>query len=456
METLPGTTLRFLLLKEGYEQPFPCGGEGICGKCRVLFSQNPPSPSLYDKRMLSEEEISRGVRLACKSVIEGDCSVVLPSLNTGISLVSPGDILLPLEELVEAPSYCEKPYCVGIDLGTTTLFVSLVDLSRSTRLEWRKVPNPQAAWGNDLVSRIKAASDPQTALQMRRLTLEAIEGVAGGLLSSTGISSEQAAYALAGNTPMEELFFSNTLEPLGRHPFRGRLSEPQVVEGPFGQPMDLLPVAGGMIGGDALSLLEVARIKGFSVPMLGMDLGTNAEIFVVSEQGIFATSAPAGPAFEGMGMRHGIGWRQGAVSLVEKENGSLKVETVGDAPAEGFCGSGILSFLSLLVMDWVVGRDGRIRDPARLSSLWSDAVSEEDGQRLVYLPGTTLSVSQQEIRQVQMATAAVSSAIKVLLNLSGCALSDIATVAVSGGFGSSLKPRWLKALGIPLPRLNPF
>ena len=444
-------TLRFLLLKQGYELPFPCGGEGICGKCRVLFSHNPPQPSIYDKRILQEQEISKGVRLACKAVINGDCTVVLPSLETGVSLVSTGDLLMPLGDLVEEPPSQGKAYCVGIDLGTTTIFISLAEISRSKRLGWKKVANPQAAWGSDLMSRVKAASDPETTLQMRQVTMNAIEEVVKGLLSSNDLSPEQVAYALAGNAPMEELFFSETLGHFGKHPFSGKLSGSQIVDGPFAQPMALLPVAGGMIGGDALSLLEVARIKRLSLPMLGMDLGTNAEIFVVTERGIFATSAPAGPAFEGMGMKHGVGWRRGAVSLVEKEGNSLKVETVGDASPEGFCGSGILSFLALLVTEWVVGRDGRIRDPGGLPSLWDGAVREEDGERVVYLPGTSLSISQQEIRQIQMATAAVSSAIKILLRRSGCSISDVATVAVSGGFGSSLKPRWLKALGIPLP-----
>ena len=451
LETLPGVTLRFLLLKNDYELPFPCGGEGICGRCRVFFSKNPPSPNIYDRRMLSQEELERGVRLACKAVIEGDCEVVLPSVGDGLSLVSKGDLLIPLEELVDTVSPDVPSHVVGVDLGTTTLFVSLVDVVSRKRIGWRKVTNPQSPWGGDLMSRIKAASDSETAAEMRRVTLRAIEEQVEALLSQKGLSPQGLGYALAGNAPMEELFFSETLAPFGRHPFQGRLSDSERVEGPFGQPMTLLPVAGGMVGGDALSLLEVARIKGLSLPLLGMDLGTNAEIFLWTEEGVWAASAPAGPAFEGMGMRHGVGWTKGAVYSVEKRGPHLKVEVIGQGEPSGFCGSGILSFLALLVEQWIVGRDGRIREPSRLPSPWDNAVSEEDGQRVVYLPGTGLSISQDEIRQVQMAVAAVSAAVKVLLKRAHCALEDIATLAVAGGFGSSLNPQWLKVLGVPVP-----
>ncbi len=451
LNALPGVTLRFLLMQNDLELPFPCGGEGICGRCKVLFSENPPSPSVYDRKMLSEDEIARGVRLACKAVIEGDCQVVLPSIQGGVSLVSKGDLLIPLEELVEVPVGGDNAHAVGIDLGTTTIFVSLVDLRSRKRLGWRKVANPQTPWGDDLVSRIKAASDPNTARKMRDVTMAAVEKQVNELASDAGILPGQAAYALAGNAPMEELFFSSTLSSFGRYPFRGELAGSQTVAGPFGLPMVLLPVAGGMVGGDALSLLEVARIKGLDLPLLGMDLGTNAEVFVVTEDGVRAASAPAGPAFEGMGMRHGIGWREGAVFSVERVDSKVDIQVVGDGEAKGFCGSGIISFLSLLVREWIVGRDGRIRDPSRLSTVWEGSVREEDGQRVVYLPGTVLSISQDEIRQVQMAVAAVSAAVKVLIEKARCTLDDVATLAVSGGFGSSLSPFWLKDLGIPVP-----
>jgi uncharacterized 2Fe-2S/4Fe-4S cluster protein (DUF4445 family) len=306
-------------------------------------------------------------------------------------------------------------------------------------------------WGSDLMSRIKAASDHKVASQMRVATLEAIERAIEYLLNDTGTEIGKIPCALAGNAPMEELFFSDTLAPFAKHPFKGRLRDPVSVKGPFGCQMDLLPVAGGMVGGDSLSLLEVARIKGFSLPLLGIDLGTNAEVFVVSEQGRFATSAPAGPAFEGMGMRHGIGWHNGAISSVEKVGTSLRWETVGVGEPAGFCGSGIISFLSLLVREWVVGKDGRIREPSRLSSFWREMVREENGERAVYLPETGISLSQSEIRQIQMAVAAISAAVKILVKRAGIALEEIATTAISGGFGSSLQPSWLKSLGIPLP-----
>ncbi len=450
IEALPGVSLRFLLMKHDYELPFPCGGEGICGKCRVLFTKNPPPPNIYDQRNLSEKELSKGMRLACKAVIEGDCEILLPERYKALSLISKGDMLIHLEELIEAPA-AGSQHCIGIDLGTTTLFVSVVEIPSKKRLGWSKSPNPQAAWGSDLISRIKAASDPTVAREMVGVTMQAIEREVEALLAEHGVPREGLSYALAGNAPMEELFYSETLAPFARHPFSGRLKEPAVVNGPFGLPMDLLPVVGGMIGGDALSLLEVAEIKGLSLPMLGIDLGTNAEVFLVTKEGTWATSAPAGPAFEGMGLKHGIGWQKGAVISVEKENSGLKVETVEEETPRGFCGSGIISFLSLLVREWVVGRDGRIREPSRLSGLWEGQVREEDGSRVVYLPHTSLSISQDEIRQLQMAIAAISAAIKILANRSGCSLEEIATLAIAGGFGSSLSPQWLKDLGIPIP-----
>jgi ferredoxin len=138
VETPPGVSLRFLLMKHDCEIPFPCGGEGICGRCRVLFSKAPPTPNIYDRRNLSEEELSKGVRLACKAVIEDHCEVILPQADNSISLISKGDILMPLQELIETPSH--HTHCVGIDLGTTTLFVSIVDVAKKEGWRGERLP----------------------------------------------------------------------------------------------------------------------------------------------------------------------------------------------------------------------------------------------------------------------------------------------------------------------------
>ncbi len=427
--THPGVRLSYLLIKEGIDFPLPCGGEGICGKCRVRFLENPPAPSDVEKKLLSPRDIQQGVRLACCSVVTQDARV---ELLHGAYAVPP-ETLLPLKGLVcSGPPPRSGSKALALDLGTTTLALSRLDLHGREREEALALPNPQSLWGRDVVSRVKAAMEGNREAMVRafwRIVLPQIRGCSYMVVS--------------GNSVMETLLAGYPLDSLARYPFRAPFAGGEWREEPF--PHYLMPLVGCFVGGDAASLILLLDVMGVREKGVALDLGTNAEVLVWSSRGMWAASAPAGPAFEGMGISSGIGLSPGAVMMVEREKGGLYFKTINGESPEGFCGSGFVSLVSLLLREGVIDPSGRMKEEGELSPFWR---SRREGGGLFLGPG--LSFTQEDVRKLQLAKGAVTSALKVLLPLAGLD-KEAFSLYVAGAFGSSLEPHDLVTLGL-IPR----
>ncbi|QSV47306.1 ASKHA domain-containing protein [Geobacter benzoatilyticus] len=349
---------------------------------------------------------------------------------------------------------------IAVDLGTTTLAASLLDAVTGERLAVAGSLNPQREFGADVVSRLDAACRSDDA---RRLMAELVRGeicrLAHGLLDDAGKLPEHlAAMAVAGNPAMEHLLLELPVNSLAFPPYRPLFAAGKTVPAPelgWDLPAEvfLFPLPGGFVGGDTVAFLHGVSGPRSPVPgpCLYLDLGTNGEIALAFGGKLVATSAAAGPAFEGGNLSCGMAALPGAISGVALEGERLLLTTIGVKPAAGICGSGVLATIALLLGQGIIDQTGRLLPPEEIPSGLGNRVMTV-GEELSFVlhrdAARTVRLSQGDIRQVQLAKGAIRAGMEVLLERAGVGGGDVAGVVLTGSFGAVLDPATLKSVGI--------
>lgn len=443
-----------------------CGGRGTCGDCRVRFLEGAPRPAPEDRVLLGDAAVKAGWRLACQASVERDCRIVIPALAPPAALRILTEAAVP-ESAEER--HGERRLATGhgaaIDIGTTTVVCYLVDLAEARQIGVGAFANPQRAFGADVVSRIVYAHQGEEQLaEVQSCLVRAIEEQLVELCSHHGVSLETVSRLTAvGNLTMMHLFRGVDPWPLGVAPYRPVFTEtPPVAAGVLGfqrlanARVRLLPGVGGQIGSDAVAGLLALGLAGWHKPGLFIDLGTNGEIVLLSRRMAVGCSCAAGPAFEGVHISSGMAAVAGAVERVEEENGRLRLDTIDGAPPLGLCGSGLADAVAILVGRGLVLPSGRLLGPGQLpADMPSDlraGVREDGGQRRFVLrqdeSGEPIQLIQADIRQVQLAKAAVRTGVESILEEAGLEPDSIERVFVGGAFGSSMRAESLLALGM--------
>lgn len=359
-------------------------------------------------------------------------------------------------ELINFTTAERKTLGLAIDLGTTNAAGFLVDLETGERLASLGVENPQVAWGADLISRLNyAVHGDEAADELRTAALEAINALAHDLCLAVGQTpGDIVDLTLCGNTAMHHLVLGLPVRQLGRAPFvaavragmdiKARELGFKVVPGAW---VHVAPNVGGFVGGDHVTALLASEDEwGGCKTALVMDIGTNTEISVIHEGRFYTASAPSGPALEGGHIGCGMRAAEGAIERVKIENGRLKVETIGHKKAIGLCGSGVLDTLATL------HRGGLISDAGRLAAEHADIVPHH-GKRAVQLAQDVL-FSQDDVRAVQLAKAAIRTATELLLDEAGLTDMAIERFVIAGSFGAYIDVESGIAIGLfpDLPR----
>jgi len=343
---------------------------------------------------------------------------------------------------------------LAIDLGTTNAAGFLVELETGRTLAALGIENPQVAWGADLVSRLDAASrSAALAAQLREAALRAIQALAHDLCRAVGArSTDIMDAAVCANTAMHHLLLGLPVAQLGRAPFVAVLREALDVKarelGLAISPGAYVHVAaniGGFVGGDHVSaLLATEQRWNTGVPTLVMDIGTNTEISLVHEGVIRSTSCPSGPPLEGGHVSCGMRAAEGAIERVRVREGRLALEVIGGKEPVGVCGSGVLDALAAM------REAGMIDDRGRLAGGHAQ-VCEQAGRRAVRLaPGVLFT--QDDVRAVQLAKAAIRAGTELLLAQAGLRENDIERFVIAGAFGAYLDVGSAIAIGL-LPAL---
>lgn len=346
----------------------------------------------------------------------------------------------------------------AIDLGTTTLAGSLVDLATGEVVASSAVANPQARWGRDVVSRIDAAiKDPEALRALSEASREAclslIEGLAG---DKKGLVRE---ITVAGNPAMEHIFLGISPEPLSKVPYRPAFKEAKTLPArEAGMDMDaglyVFPLIGGFVGGDAVAVSLSLGLGSTKATELVIDIGTNSEILLAHQGQMFATSAAAGPAFEGGEVAQGMVAGPGAIEGVAIDEDNLKLSVIGNVAAKGICGSGLIEAVHALIGAGVIDKSGRIADRDEVGTNLSSRIKDGvEGNSFVLYRGakTEVILTQSDVRALQTAKSATRAGINILLDRAGLKPEELKKVYVAGAFGSKLSQGSLKGIGLLHP-----
>ncbi|MCD6337057.1 MAG: DUF4445 domain-containing protein [Candidatus Marinimicrobia bacterium] len=434
----PGRHISEILQKNDIPLSTPCGGYGTCGKCKIKFNSTSPVPSPADIKQFSEKELKNGHRLACQHILHTDTEISLDNTSLqGQHILTDGIQLdIKLDPEIKAEETTEPIYGAAIDLGTSTIAVSLIDLKNGGRLGKEAAPNPQSVYGSDIITRATAAVDSINVMQeLQRLIVEKINELLKKLTDNTKYIYH---IVLAGNTVMSHLFMGEPLDKLIIAPFKAPITDMQILEAktfgidihPKGR-ITILPVIGSFIGGDiAADLLVSEELFSDDKNILLMDLGTNCELVLKTPKGMIAASAPAGPVMEGAGIEHGMLAEPGAISdLIFDKQKHFQPVTIQNETVKGICGSGLIHSIHLLWSKDIILPEGRF------SSQSSFADPEEGfafNEEIKLFPG--------DIRAFQMAKSAITSSWKILLSFLDIREEDLDYVVLAGAFGHYIRP----------------
>lgn len=459
----------------------PCNGGGSCGKCRVRLDEAARSQvRIVSSRNLSQEQTDHGWVLLCSTLIEGDLTLDLPGGGEqGLRILEQGTSAgLPLApwitkryvaerditEIWAGPTLmaeedgdsCARTWGVAVDIGSTTVVASLVDLCTGAQVGGISALNPQATHAQDVLSRIHLGSESEGLALLHDEIMGEIDRMIGVLAGEARIPRRRIyEVVLAGNTCMLHLAAKVDPEPLGRFPYTPGLAGNQHLPArdlglkinPHAQ-VYLPPLISGFVGADITAGILSTSLADAQGLTLFVDIGTNGEMVLARDGRLQATSTAAGPAFEGMNIACGMRAARGAIERVSLENGQVAITTIDDAPATGLCGSGLLDAVAELASHGVVEPSGRFtkaRD--RLPPGLRDRFTSRDGKTVFQLTDEVY-LSQGDVRQVQLAKGAVRAGIDVLLARNGLSPAQVDRALIAGSFGYHLTVKSLVDIGL--------
>jgi uncharacterized 2Fe-2S/4Fe-4S cluster protein (DUF4445 family) len=355
---------------------------------------------------------------------------------------------------------------LAIDLGTTKIAGYLVDLNDGRTLAAKGIMNPQISYGEDIISRMTTViHSPDNAAALQKLAVDAINELCTDLCTEAGAKPEEIVEAVVvGNTAMHHLFLRLPVKQLALSPFVPAISRAlEVRAGELGLNIapgayvHLLPNIAGFVGADHVAMLLATDAWQAKETTMALDIGTNTEVSLICKGKITATSCASGPAFEGGHIKYGMRAATGAIERLRIDGDKIQYQTINGAPPVGICGSGILDALAQLYLAKIIDEGGRIinnrpRVRAYKGQHEFTLVSKEERKGK-----SAITITQHDVRELQLAKAAIRTGIQVLLETSGCAEDDIKQVIIAGAFGTYIDVASAVAIGMlpPLP-LNRF
>jgi len=346
-------------------------------------------------------------------------------------------------------------YAVAIDLGTTTLAVSLIDCSSGQRIAMSGAMNPQRRFGADVVSRMDIAVTSETAQrEMSTLIRAELLRLAHDLCRQNGVAwSDVTRVAIAGNPAMQHILMGLPLKSLAFPPYRplhtaGTSLKASDIDWDNNADIYVFPMPGGFVGGDTVAFIYGAEPENLT---LCLDMGTNGEIALISGDTIWATSAAAGPAFEGGNLSCGMVALPGAISSVQIEGDRLKLRVINDVRPIGICGSAAIEAISELLHCEIIEPNGRLRNTDEITSNLASRIITNDEANAFVLhrdANRQILITQDDIRQVQLAKSAIRAGIEVLLERSRIECQALNNLILTGSFGAVLQAGWLKTIGV--------
>ncbi|HZF06199.1 MAG TPA: ASKHA domain-containing protein [Patescibacteria group bacterium] len=370
---------------------------------------------------------------------------------------------------VERGDTTAMKFGLAIDVGTTSVVTTLLELESGEQLATVSSLNPQAVFGGDLMSRIAFAQfNPINLRKLHTRIVGLLNQHVAEVCRASGVLPKWIYKAVVvGNTCMHHLLLGIDPSHVGLAPYAPVMRHAAVLPArelllklaPEAR-VCLLPLVAGFVGADAVAVALATRLADSPALRVAVDIGTNGEVLLGSRERLLACSAPAGPALEGAQIRHGMRGAQGAIDRVTIGD-DVRVHTIGETPALGICGSGLIDLLAGLLEAGVIDWTGLIRVEARdsLPPALRDRVAMRGEERVftVLRPGEAgaraeIVLTQDDVRQVQLAKGAIASGITMLLHVAAVPLERVEELMLAGGFGNYLSIASAIRIGL-IPRL---
>ena len=460
-ECAEGANLLAELLRASAFVDNPCNGTGVCGKCKVRIVDGEVSKvSATEQKLLSREELAQGIRLACMTCVSGDIQVELLQKERKHKVLTEGYV----------PEFArdehDEGYGVAIDIGTTTVVTSLVELASGREITSASMINAQKHFGLDVLTRITYEYEhaEEGIEQLRCAIVDSVNDMLAQVCRGEGISTEEILEIdIAANCTMMHMLLGTDARSIGRSPYQPAfLGAQKRSAGEIGLRAGMdnsalvycLPQVSAFIGADIVAGAYVCELEKQNGNVLFIDIGTNGEIVLSQKGRLLCCSCAAGPALEGMNISCGMRAAEGAIEDVKITEHGVEFTCIDGKEPVGICGSGILAVLKELIRTGLVRKNGAF--------VKKENIPEEDyrypmirmnGKKREFLicEAPELVVTQGDIRQVQLAKGAILSGFLALLNKAGISMEELDKVMIAGQFGAHLPAESLTGTGI-LPK----
>ena len=415
-----------------------CNGLGVCGKCKIKLEST--DVSISERKLLGEENIKSGYRLACMhSIDEVDKEFILKSFE---SEKKPDSIVLTesfTPKIIH--TNIQEKYGIAIDIGTTTVAMELIDLKNAKIISKVADVNSQVKFGFDVMSRIAFTLENTEGLStLQKSIVDTLNTLINKLLDESKIKREDIAeLVVSANTTMCHILLGESVESLGKFPFLPGFTEvKRVCAKDIGIDIDAtlitLPHISGFLGSDIVSGVYASGIcDDKDKNILFIDIGTNGEMLLKTDNNLLATSCAIGPALEGMNISCGIRAGIGTIDDFHIDEAGISYTTIGNTEPIGICGSGVLSMVRELLKSDFINKMGAI-DKKCLDSNHSFIKADDSGKPFIKI-NDNLYFTAKDIRQVQLAKGAILSGIRALIKKAGIETGDITRVCIAGQFG---------------------
>jgi uncharacterized 2Fe-2S/4Fe-4S cluster protein (DUF4445 family) len=364
-------------------------------------------------------------------------------------------------------------YGLTFDLGTSTLVGKIIRLSDGKEIAAISRLNSQSKYGADIISRIQYVKEQRHGLEeLSRLIINDLNQITKQLLEVGDLKADDIFITVAaGNTTMQHLLLSLNPTDIAHAPFAPVSTDGLILRaadiGITLHPEALLyvmPSRSGYIGGDLISMILASGCAEQDDKIaLGLDLGTNGEIFLGNRKRLMTCSAAAGPALEGARISHGMIAKEGAIESVYAEDGNLRYQVIGNVEPRGLCGSGLVDLVAVLLERSIIDQGGLMQPPQGGSGdTLSARVIKRDKGIYDFLVAATeesfsqkpIYFSQKDVRELQLAKGAVAAGIQILMDQMGVGIRDIDLVYVAGAFGNYIHPQSALRIGL-IPKVDP-
>lgn len=404
----------------GAKIELPCGGKGRCKRCMVTVLD-------------SQDEQDSGERvMACQTPVDRNMFVRIPQ-KEGAVVAADDHRRIKVDDL--SPIIVTKGelnYGVAVDIGTTTIAVSILDLKNGLDLYSASSENRQRLRGEDVLARIQYAEENGID-ELRSLVLESMNDLIDICLDNRCNPNNINAVYVSGNTTMLHLFLGIDPTPMRTEPYEPVVRTAEIKGRDSGLLVNpdarviCMPSVSAYVGGDTTSGIVDSSMDMNDELAILIDVGTNGEVALGNRDMMMVCSSSAGPAFEGGQISSGMLARIGAIDSVSIDNDVISITTIGSAAPKGICGSGLIDAVSELFRNGWIDKRGNFTDKALVKVIGEDtAVEIADG----------VMITQDDIQTIMMTKAAIFASINSLMKNMGISIDDIGKIYIAGGFGN--------------------